>query len=225
MDNSFYGKNFTCKVCGHQYEAQRPRRRACIPLRRDTDFNVIYQDVCCLHYEVAVCPACGYASTDSMADPSVAARKVYQTEIAPRWEARDLNGIRSAEDAITCFKLALLSGQVQNDKASVMAALALRIAWIYRGLGDHEQEERFLAMALKDYETAYSKEDLQGDGKEITIAYLIGELHRRLGRPEQALRWFSIVIGHPEAGEKAQVIRMAREQWHLIRDQQRGEQP
>lgn len=221
MDDRFYTKECTCSACQHRYRALRLRQRACIPVRRDTDFNVVYQDLSCLFYEVLVCPACGYAETGSMAAPSVAARKVYQVDVAPKWQTRDLNGVRDAKDAVSCLKLALFCSQIRSDRSSVMAALALRLAWIYRGLDEREQEERFLTMALKDYEAAYSKEDLREDGKEITFAYLIGELYRRLDQRDIALRWFNVAISHPAAQTKPQVIKMAREQWRLVRDQQK----
>ncbi len=224
MDDRFYTKECLCPICEHSYSVLRPRQRACIPQGRESDFNIIYQDLSCLFYEVAVCPACGYASTGNMVAPSVAARKLYQTEIAPKWQARDLNGLRDAEDAIVCFKLALLCAQIRSDKRSVLAALSLRLAWIYRGLRDAEQEERFLTMALNDYEAAYGREELDEDGRELTIAYLVGELHRRLGRADQALRWFGVVINHPQAAKKQQVVKMAREQWLLIRDQRKAPQ-
>lgn len=222
MDHDFYTKEYGCKICGHTYTALRPRQRACVPLKRETDFNVIYQSLPCLFYEVVVCPACGYSTTGTMADPSAAARKIYTADIAPRWQSRDLNGVRDAADAMTCFKLAILCAQIQGERASVLAALELHLAWVYRTLGDQEQEERFMTMALNDYQTAYAKEDLRENGREITIAYLIGELSRRLGKPEQALRMLNAAISHPAAATKPQVIAMAREQWRLIRDQQQA---
>jgi len=53
---------------------------------------------------------------------------------------------------------------------------------------------------------------------ELTVIYLIGELSRRLEMYDKAIEWFSKVVSHPERDFNIRIEKLAREQWHLVRD-------
>jgi uncharacterized protein (DUF2225 family) len=54
---------------------------------------------------------------------------------------------------------------------------------------------------------------------EIKLTYLIGELHRQLGDYNQALRYFSRVVEHPMKASEPQMVRTARDQWQMMREE------
>lgn len=45
--------------------------------------------------------------------------------------------------------------------------------------------------------------------------YMIGELNRRLGEYNEAIRWFSLVVQDKKIMDSA-MIRASREQWDLV---------
>ncbi|MNF06766.1 hypothetical protein D3C80_2067870 [compost metagenome] len=54
--------------------------------------------------------------------------------------------------------------------------------------------------------------------------YLIGELNRRIGEFSNAVKWFSRLINDQRIMDAA-MIRAAREQWTLLREQMSGGEP
>jgi hypothetical protein len=49
--------------------------------------------------------------------------------------------------------------------------------------------------------------------------YLLGELSRRLGKYNDAIRWFGKAVTSPEKGENPRIEKLAREQWILAKEQ------
>ena len=72
----------------------------------------------------------------------------------------------------------------------------MRIAWLYRMKQDKEQQEiRFMKLARQEYEESYSTGDYSGTQvSEIRILYLVGELSRRIGDNQKAMKYFSSVL-------------------------------
>lgn len=62
---------------------------------------------------------------------------------------------------------------------------------------------------------------MENDAK---LMYLIGELHRRLDEPREAVRWFSRVVQDPSIMDAA-MIQASRRQWQFIREQTAGAVP
>ena len=58
-----------------------------------------------------------------------------------------------------------------------------------------EQEQRFINLALSEYQETYSIQDYQGTPvSEIRVLYLIGELYVRTGNIKESSKYFSKVI-------------------------------
>jgi lipopolysaccharide biosynthesis regulator YciM len=51
--------------------------------------------------------------------------------------------------------------------------------------------------------------------------YIIGELHRRLGNNDEAIKWFSRLIGSPDARRNQSLMNMTRDQFQLVKDLQK----
>ncbi len=82
--------------------------------------------------------------------------------------------------------------------------------------GDEKQEQRFLKYCLESYIKVY---ELEGVGaNNARLLYLIGELNRRIGAFNEAVRWFSRVINDKNIIDAA-MIRASREQWGVLREQ------
>ena len=67
---------------------------------------------------------------------------------------------------------------------------------------------------MHHYIKVYEVEEITEEAK---VMYLIGELHRRLGNDNEALRWFTEMIGRHKK-KSPQLVKMARERWQFIRE-------
>ena len=220
MNNALYNTTITCPVCSKKFEVTKVRSKTSKVATRDADFCVYYEGVNPLFYDVWVCEHCGYASLqDKFEDINSRDSKAVLESITPRWNKRSFAGDRTLENAIEAFKIALLNLQVRKAKPGETAKICLRIAWLYR-FGKDEKEKDFLKYALKNYMETYEKENFPVDKlDENTCMYMIGELHRRVGNYEDSVKWFSRLIGSPQARQNARLIESAREQFQLARDE------
>ncbi len=221
MNNLLYNKKVMCPVCNREIEVTKVKTKGCKVRSRDTDMCVHYEDLNVLFYEVWVCEHCGYAALqdkfEGLFTRDIAAIK---SNISQNWVVRSFIGERDADKAIEAFKLALLTLKVRNAKASEVAKVCLRIAWLYRDKNDIKRETEFLNFALNSYNEAYLKERFPLDKlDEYTCMYIIAELFRRVGKLEDAIQWFSRIVSSAEARRNPKLIDMARDQYQLAKDQ------
>lgn len=217
-----YTQQVACPLCETKYSTMKVRSRFAYAYQTDSDFCPHYKsDNNPLYYFVYVCPECGYAYTKQFSDdfnPMV--KEKLKEQISDKWEKRDFGYKRNIEQALSTIKLAIFSGTIKQEKHSVIAGLCLRLAWLYRREESKEQEERFLRLAVKEYENAYTQCDFDDTSmSEIKVIYLIGELNRRLGEFHKAIRYFSMVTEHKNKNLETGIVRLAREQWQVAREE------
>lgn len=212
-----YTINVTCNYCEHEFQTSRVRPSFKKAIRTDSDFCAYYKDENPDYYVVRVCPQCGFASTEnSLERLNESQRKRFANNIGNRWIARDFGGQRNWEAALETYKLALLVAQTIGERERIVASLLHHIAWLYRYKGDEIQEQRFLKYCLESYIKVY---ELEGVGaNNARLLYLIGELNRRTGAFNEAVKWFSRVINDKNIIDAA-MIRASREQWGVLREQ------
>lgn len=216
-----YSIKVTCCICEQEFTTSRVRPSLKKAFRRDADFCSYYKEENPDYYVVRVCPNCGFASTENSADKlSEAQRQGFYEQVGKRWVSRDFGGKRDWAAALETYKLALICAQSISDKERIIASLLHHIAWMYRYTGDTGQEQRFLRYALEEYIRVFET-DLLG-GNDARLMFLIGELSRRVGEFNDAVRWFSRVVNDQRITDAA-MIRAAREQWTLLREQMRGD--
>lgn len=211
-----YDKKVTCPVCENTFKARTVKTSAYRIQKRDSDFFIRYSLVNPYFYDVWVCDKCGYSSIKS----DFFKIRGYQIDainekIKPRWHSRTYPDVYDINIAIERYKLSLLSYYVINAKASQKAMNCLKLAWMYRILNDNNNESAFMKQALEGFNHAYSNEDFPIYGMHrYTFIYLIGEINRRLGNMDEALRWFSDVI--TSRGVSQKIKDKARDQKDLI---------
>ena len=102
---------------------------------------------------------------------------------------------------------------------TLIAGVCLKTAWIYRQLKD-ENEYEYIKKAIKYYEDAYSVERFPvGKLTELRVAYLLGELNRRIESFSESIRWFDIAVRNPRAHSEPVIVRMARQQWAIAKEE------
>lgn len=222
MNDSLYSKKFSCPICGKNFSSLKAKVNACKVEKRDEDFCIHYAELNPLYYEIFVCPFCAYAAPEgSFKDITESEIKTLKEAFAGRVVARSFCTERSLNDAIATFKLAIYTAELRGAKSSILASLCLKLAWLYRFAGD-DKEMTFLRYAYNKYKEAFDKEQFPiGNLNEISILYLLGELSRRLGQADDAVVWFSKAVASPERADNPKIEKLAREQWHLVKEQRK----
>lgn len=217
----YYEQQKKCPVCENKFTVTRVRSSAVFVLERESDFHVKYRDVNPTHYNIWVCPQCQFSASDT----------TFETEI-PRKEkeslAQGLNilksqepsfaGERKTEIALRSYELAIRTCQIRHQSLGIQASLFLRAAWICRELGYKELELNYLDKAREFYKNSFESERQQ-KMSEPSLLYLIGELHRRVGMYNEAIKWFSRAVTHRNIKTEHEIERMARDQWETAKQQ------
>lgn len=220
MNEALYDKNIKCPICNNHFSSKRVRTSACRVEKRDEDFCTHYKDHNPMYYEILVCPNCGYAASEnSFENLSSRESSIIKELLSGKVVNRSFCGERTIEDAQDSFKLAIFLAQSSEAKKSTVAGLALKLAWLFR-IQNSEKEAGFLEHALESYKEAYNTENLPfGNLDEISVQYLLGELSRRLNKLADAVFWFNKAVSNPSRSTNPRIEKMAREQWQLLKEQ------
>ena len=215
-----YDKEIKCPVCNIKFETKKVRGSKLRLIKRDEDFLPYYEGENPIKYNVLVCPNCGYAATESKYDSLTKMEKeIVLTEISSKWNKRSYGGLRTLDDGIEAYKLALYIGQLLDYNKLDLGLLCLNLGWSYRMKEDKEEEIRFLELAKELLENSFYNEYLNDTNMdELRLSYLIGELNRRLGNIKEALKWFNTTISNPRLKSNPMLENMVREQWRLTRE-------
>lgn len=213
-----YDSKIQCVLCDEQFTSKKVRTRFIKPQRVDSDFGQIFRedDYSPLFYYVTVCPHCGFTFTEDFnkSIPQTIREKTREKIVDKADRSIAYAGPRDINLAVRSFKLAIYYAQLVNEKHYVLARLCHRLAWVYRGIGNTEEETRFLTLACTEYEQSYIYTDFNSEVvPEIMILYTIGELNRRLGKYNEAVKYFSTVCEHTDRSRYMKYVNMARAQW------------
>ncbi|MFO7676452.1 MAG: DUF2225 domain-containing protein [bacterium] len=193
----------TCPCCGAKFESTTFNTTNTFgPI--STEFQQFAVGASPLPLVMHACDACGYAGYETafeagMVDDEL--RTWVGRELTPRLApgGRLGAGERYAHAA-------MIAGQ-RGEGPEAVAGLYLAAAWCGGpGATDHRRE------AARWYERAFAEESLPADRQAIT-AYLIGEIHRRIGNRAESAAWLgrvpAIAGNRPEL---AGLVRLARRQ-------------
>ena len=224
MDVSpYYEKQVDCIHCKKKFNTTKIRTKMLKIASTDTDFRPVYEnDVNGYFYNVFVCEHCGFAFTEDFSKYFMPGTSdVIEQQISNKWVHHDFSGKRSPEQALQAYQLGLVSGQIKKEKHVTLAGLAMRCAWIYRSLEQHDAERRFMRIARDQYVESFSTGDYaNSDMTKVRVAYLTAELSRRLDDRETAIRYFSSVIEQQRTSNEAKIIDMAKDAWNEMRQVQ-----
>lgn len=221
----FYEKKVTCLFCGESFTTTKVRSKFSVSYKTDADFCPYYKENLynSLYYHVSICPSCGFAfNSEFSKDFTTAAKKTIQENIAEKWQSRDLGSVRDLKSAIETYKLAILSASLKDEHHFVLGGLCLRLAWIYRQENQSEDEQRFLKLAIKEYDASYLYSDFVNSWSALKMLYMLGELNRRVGEFKQAISFFTKIVNDPDRNQDRLILNRTREQWSLATEQYRN---
>jgi len=216
VENLFF-KEIECPVCEKKFRTLSVKVNAPRVKSRDSDLFIRYIVENPYFYEVWICPTCGYSALKvDFQNIRKNQIELVKSKVTSKWVNREYPIPFNEKVAIERYKLALLNAVVIESKESTKAMLCLKIAWMYRLLSDEANEKVYLSQALRSFNNACIDEKLPVYGLDkFSIMFLIGEINRRIGNEEKALRCFSEVITSIGAPQK--VKEMARDGKDKIR--------
>ncbi|HIH96173.1 MAG TPA: DUF2225 domain-containing protein [Thermoplasmata archaeon] len=219
----FFEKKVICPVCKTKFNVLVVRHGSYQVKKRDSDFCIHYEGVNPLHYSVWACPNCNYAVLSNEFEKINVKYAKKLVEICQKNISNpnkvSFSGVRTTEMAVESYKQVIECDKLRGVGSGELAGLYLRIAWLYRGQGRKDKEKEYMKEALSLYEDAFENaRQLPSKLGTVGVAYLIGELYRRLGNSKEAVKWFSLAVSHPEAKVRRDLEKMARTQWQMARE-------
>ncbi|PLR79402.1 DUF2225 domain-containing protein [Bacillus sp. V3-13] len=217
-----YDKSCQCMMCKKSFTTKKIRSRFVKVKEYESDFKPVYESVenNPLLYYINVCPHCGFSFSDDFSPffpPG--AKKTITEKVSNKWVPHEFGHQRSIGTSINAYKLGSYCATLKKEKHIIVAGIYMRLAWLYRALNNGTQEQRFMKLAVHEYKESFTADDFQGTQvSETRLLYLIGELSRRIGDEDQAVKYFSKVIEKQSGTTEPTIIEMARERWHEIRD-------
>jgi uncharacterized protein (DUF2225 family) len=215
--NYLYAKDFECPVCGKGFVNYIIRKSKLRLKDMELDLKANYLMINANSYDIYLCPHCGYAALASHFNRITDSQKaIILSDIRPFFKPREYPAPLSLQHSVERYKLALYSAVTIGSKAGIKAIICIKIAWLYRDIGDKENELFFIKNARTGLEDAYRTEPFPiGNMDELTVSYMIGELSRRLGDFATASKWVSAVVVAKNA--KRNLKERARSSKELIR--------
>jgi uncharacterized protein (DUF2225 family) len=205
-----------CVYCEVEFNTSRVRPSFKKTSKTDSDFGIHYKEINPEYYVVRVCPFCGLATTENFSEKiNKDQRRAFEEKVKDNWSMKDYSGERNWDEAMQTYKLALVCAQIKGEKDRIIAGILHHIAWLYREKENTEQEMRFLRFALNAYIEVYETEGVSLNNAKLM--YLIGELYRRLGEFNEAVKWFARVVNDKRILDAA-MIKASRDQWATTRE-------
>ncbi|HHT88159.1 MAG TPA: DUF2225 domain-containing protein [Clostridiales bacterium] len=234
-EDIIFDKTYSCPVCDSEFKSKSVKTGKVKLQSLDSDLRPRYHHVDPLKYDAVLCPKCGYASLTRFFK--------YVTYTQAEWIKKNISasfkplqeseGIYSYDDAIVRHKMALVNSIVKKGKTSEKAYTCLKTAWVIRGKAEtlpndtpnykeviaqlQKEEKEFISNAYEGFSEAYMTEAFPMCGMdENTIALLVAELARKIGKLDESSRWISKILISREASER--IKDKAREIKELIKE-------
>lgn len=214
-----------CPVCNTKIQITKVRNKL-TNTKQDTDFCMYYKELNPYYYVVAVCPFCGYAANEvNFTDISSKDAEKIKELLKGTTCSVDYSGERTVAQGIAALKLALYYSNELNHQASRKAGLYLRLAWLYRELGDAEFEKVAMQEALDYYELALAKEDFPiGNMSDTATEYLVAILKLRTGDEENGRVFLSKLIASHKAKQEKRIYELAQNVWNDLKEKAKDDE-
>ncbi len=195
IDDLLYLKKHSCPVCGKLilHPALRAGKNRLI--RTDDDLKVTYSIADPILYDVVHCE-CGYTALSKTFPNLLPSQvKLVNESICKTFKSLNLPQVRTIEDSIDLYKLALVNTVIKKGKNMEKGIICLRIAWLYRDLQDIDNEKIYLENAYKCFKQSLNTETLPILDMDFSrTTYLVAILSYKCGYYDESHRMVSTLL-------------------------------
>ncbi|MCL2169049.1 MAG: DUF2225 domain-containing protein [Defluviitaleaceae bacterium] len=193
-----YPKDFACPVCRAKFQATVLRSTK-LRLDHMEELFPVYKDVEPMCYDIMMCALCGYASfkdkfdkiSDKMQDLLLEKLRPNYLNFMPATFPLEIDHMQ----AIEFYKYALLTACLKKTSFGEKAMLFIKMAWLYKALGDDENYLFHTKYAHQYLSQAFTTENFPIFGmSEGAVTYLLASFSMDLGDYTTALKFLSDVI-------------------------------
>jgi hypothetical protein len=187
---TFFPITLTCPVCGKDFKSQSVG--SCGHGSKRTDFRPNYWGANPVRYFYHNCPDCGYCNSQNFFKKEFKNQQFKEKIKSMGPLEKGSSGI----DLSTKIERAMHCLEVMRDFDLIdINDFAMANNWInaYWWAENQQSEKRFGEITLDYFERAFDK-DLIPENQYLTIMYLRGEIHRRIGNFKKAVELFRKVI-------------------------------
>ena len=174
---TMFEKNLECPACGTRLSVHVVG--SCGQAGQDTDFRPHYWGADPLRHFIHSCPNCLFSGTEAHFQEPV-------SDELRTWLGEQ-RGLPRPETGSARFVLAGRCRARAGDDLVAVADLYLRGSWCARNDEDPDAERTCQQASREFFARALEAGGIPADERE-PIAYLVGELHRRLGEFAEAMR-------------------------------------
>ncbi len=159
-------------------------------------------------YEADMCPKCGYANYRSEFDKVKIKDKAELIKFLVRVPSADKEVAskpdRTPEDALVIYKWVYNFLEYSEAPKHKLALTLHRIAWLYRIIGDDEEEKEYLSKALKLYEEALANTKERYASREmfIKVIYYAAVVSYLLGFFDKSVKYLNDLLKLEQSGYK-----------------------
>lgn len=208
-----FEKGVTCVVCDKSFKTLTVKSGRARIVARDKDLRPIFDGIEASKYDVISCPYCGYTALTRYNTPLAAVqKKLVREKICSNVKTFDAhNSIRSYEEALGMYKLALVNSMVKMSKNSERAYTCMKIGWLLRSNAEvikddpfadksfipelEKQEEEYLKKAYEGFKLAISEETFPICGMdEYTVDYMLAVFAMRFGEESIAKKLVAEIL-------------------------------
>ena len=177
---------FKCALCGEQFTDVVVMSTNV--MRRDTELRPYAVGHQPMGHYIHTCPRCGFTHHDhglQLSEEQKAASRKFLSSYCQQHDCRKLTPSQKYEVVANLY-------QVLGQSSEAVAVNFHRAAWMADDEKNEEAARRFRAETIRFLQKALENKELPEDAVD-TVTYVLGELNRRLGRFDEALKWFSRV--------------------------------
>lgn len=200
-----FSKAIICPCCNESITVKM-MRTTIIPLERiDADLREVYTGFEPLWYQIWVCSHCGYASfhlTFLQVNQRVKDFIRESSSLIKNTFTLGFSEPRTLYEVFNSYYHLLYIMENSGVEPMDMAKIWLRLCWLYRDLGEGENEEHALKRSLHYYQEAYYNTSMIITPKqEARMNLLMGEILFKIEERKEALRKFHNALENREGEE------------------------
>lgn len=221
----FWYKDFTCPLCGEEFESVRIFSNAISIKERNTYLRPTYKGVNPDWYYLVTCSSCFFSAFENDFEGIIDRMSFENLEHLRKTLGRAKKNLfpefgdnRTVEDAHIFDILGLLT-YMQAGPSFKTAQILLKMGWYYLDRGDMENAAITYSKALRQFEKSF-EEDKKGEHSD-GIMFYIASLNIQLNHVKDGFKWLEKLL-RDYRGSNSHYTKAGQKLWEDIRgnDQQ-----